>query len=157
EIRPVSAAFLVAALLWPAPLAIAATGEPVIAKAGDRRAARDRLLDDVAAGWRRPSPVAWDSTLTPEDPTLPMRRALEAVVLPEVAFFGADIGRVVSALGAAAEEFAPVGTTRMGINLALMDPSATPARVTITLRNISLKRALDLITQSIGYEYEVQA
>jgi general secretion pathway protein D len=62
----------------------------------------------------------------------------------------------VSTLSAVSEEYDKSEGLK-GVNIILNDPSNKNPSVSITLRNLSLKRILDLITDSTGYQYEVQA
>jgi general secretion pathway protein D len=54
-------------------------------------------------------------------------------------------------------EFDRTGADPKGVNIVLLDPAGTDPAVSITLRNLSLKRVLDFITGAVGYQYEVQA
>jgi general secretion pathway protein D len=65
---------------------------------------------------------------------------------------------VVAALSAISEEFDPApGGGPKGVNVVLIDPSNKNPQVTLTLRNATLKRVLDFVTEATGYQYEVQA
>jgi len=55
------------------------------------------------------------------------------------------------------EEFDRTGTGPKGANIVLLDPSNKNPAVTITLRNATLKRVLDFVTEAVGYQYEIQA
>jgi general secretion pathway protein D len=126
--------------------------------AADREHMRNRLLWDVAQSWQRPAAVisrAADGTeAVAADP---ITEKLNAIVLPTVSFTRVPIGQVVAALGAASEEFDRAETVPKGINLVLLDAENRAPLVTLTLRNASLRRVLDFVTESIGYQYEVQA
>jgi general secretion pathway protein D len=78
-------------------------------------------------------------------------------VLPTVSFTRAEISQVVAALSAASEEYDTTGVAPKGANIVLIDPTAKNPTVTLTLRNATLKRVLDFVTESAGYQYEVQA
>ena len=118
---------------------------------------RARLLEDVARSWQRPAvtTIHTDATGLPAaaDPTAVK---LNAIVLPTVSFTRVPIGQVVAALGAASEEFDRAETGSKGVNLVLVDPENRAPTVTLTLRNSTLRRVLDMVTESIGYQYEVQ-
>ena len=86
-----------------------------------------------------------------------MAAKLNAIVLPEISFTRVAIGQVVAALSAASQEFDPADTGVKGVNIVLIDPERQAPTVTLALRNTSLKRVLDFVTQSIGYRYEVEA
>ena len=123
-----------------------------------RAATRRELLAEVDRSWSRPSVFEEQKrSQAAESNAAPLLRKLNDIVLPSVSFTKVEIGRVVSALGAASEEFDRSGATPRGVNIVLLDPEGQNPAVTLTLRNTSLRRVLDFVTQSVGYQYEVQA
>lgn len=138
-----------------APRAPATADEP---PAGDREHTRTELLERVGDSWRRPpdqpaGPAAADVAAGGS----PLQRKLEAITVPLVNFTNLELTRVVGALNAVAEQFDATGAEPKGVNIVLVDPANANPPVTITLRNLSLKRILDLVTDAAGYQYEVQA
>jgi general secretion pathway protein D len=132
---------------------------PSVEEATHREQTRSELLEDVSESWRRSSPQP-----EREAPRLhgtvesPLVQKLESIVLPNVNFTRAEIGHVITALSAISAEFDQTGSSAKGVNIVLLDPGATKAPlVTVTLRNVSLKRALDFVTSSIDYHYELEA
>ena len=124
----------------------------------NREKTRTQLLEEVAKGWQRPGIYqerARDDAATAA--TAPLQKKLNDIVLPNVSFTRAEIGQVVAALSAASEEYDTTGIGNKGANIVLIDPSNKTPTVTLTLRNASLKRILDFVTESAGYQYEVQA
>jgi len=125
---------------------------------GQRLATRTELLEEVDRSWQRP--VAFREK-TADDlaaaDTTPVARKLEEIILPKVSFSRVEIGRVVTALSAASEEFDASDQMSKGVNIVLLDPAEKRPVVTLTLRNTNLKRVLDFVTESVGYQYEVQA
>jgi general secretion pathway protein D len=116
-----------------------------------------QMLNEVERAWQRP--VA--STESPGDaapaaPPSPLLDKLNAIVVPGVNFNGVELKRVVDALNVLAEESDPTGQTPKGLNLVLLDPAGAGPEVSVTLRHLSLKRVLDLITESVGYRYDIQ-
>lgn len=124
----------------------------------NREKTRTQLLEEVAKGWQRPGIY---QERTRDDAaaaaTAPLQKKLNDIVLPSVSFTRAEIGQVVAALSAASEEFDTTGVSPKGANIVLIDPSNKNPTVTLTLRNATLKRVLDFVTESAGYQYEVQA
>jgi len=124
----------------------------------NREKTRTQLLEEVAKGWQRPGIY---QERTRDDAaaaaTAPLQKKLNEIVLPSVSFTRAEIGQVVAALSAASEEFDTTGTNPKGANIVLIDPTNKNPTVTLTLRNATLKRVLDFVTESAGYQYEVQA
>jgi general secretion pathway protein D len=124
----------------------------------NREKTRTQLLEEVAKGWQRPGIYqerTRDDAATAA--TAPLQKKLNDIVLPNVSFTRAEIGQVVAALSAASEEYDTTGIGNKGANIVLIDPSNKTPSVTLTLRNASLKRILDFVTESAGYQYEVQA
>ena len=124
----------------------------------NREKTRTQLLEEVAKGWQRPGIY---QERTRDDAaaaaTAPLQKKLGEIVLPSVSFTRAEIGQVVAALSAASEEYDTTGVSPKGANIVLIDPSNKNPTVTLTLRNATLKRVLDFVTESAGYQYEVQA
>ncbi|HUL52338.1 MAG TPA: hypothetical protein VLT83_02900 [Opitutaceae bacterium] len=138
----------------------AAASEPAPEKSGgvdsDHNRARAELLDEVERTWRRPGvPAGPASGPAGEAPAAPLAQKLEAITIPTVSFANVELSRVVSALGAVAGEFDATGVSPKGVNIILIDPANANPTVTITLRNLPLKRILDFVTEAVGYQYQV--
>lgn len=134
------------------------TRELAFSAGSPRAETRAALLSEVDQSWRRPG-VYQEQTQTArkEANTEPLRRKLDEIVLPSVSFTKVEIGRVVSALSAASVEFDKAGSSERGVNIVLLDPASQAPTVTLALRNTSLKRVLDFVTQAVNYQYEVQS
>src|SRR4051812_20186178 len=117
---------------------------------------RAQLLQDVERGWSLPGEGVKAGTSLVDAAASPLERKLDAIMLPTLQFNRAEIAQVVSALAAAAEEFDQAGGPTKGVNIVLADPANRKPTVSIALRNVSLRRAVELVTQSVGYDYEVQ-
>jgi general secretion pathway protein D len=125
---------------------------------GDYLKTRTDLIEGVAKSWQRLGDLPAG---IPEDATAPttrsLREKLEAISIPAVSFTSVELNRVVSALSALAEEFDRTGDKPRGVNLVLIDPANANPIVTITLRNLTLKRILDLLAETVGFQYEIEA
>lgn len=123
----------------------------------NRVKAHAQMVEEVGNAWQRPG-VYVDRTIVTEigDKKLPLAQKLAAIQIPSVNFQGVELSKVVSTLSAVSEEYDKSEGVK-GVNIVLLDPSNKNPTVSITLRNLSLKRILDLITDSTGYQYEVQA
>lgn len=120
---------------------------------------RTQMVDDVARAWQRPGIYqdrAPDSVVEASS-TAPLAQKLAGIVVPSVNFNRVSIARVVKALGDLSEELDGASGPLRGVNIVLLDPSGKAPEVSMTLRNLPLKRVLDFIVDSIGYQYEVQA
>ena len=128
------------------------------ASALDREKTRAELIEDVTKSWQRPG--AYQQRTPGSDMAAvvtPLAKKLNDLVLPSVSFTRVPIGQVVAALSAASEEFDQTGTVPKGVNIVLIDPAGRAPVVTLTLRNVPLRRVLDFMAEAIGYQYEVQA
>ena len=132
--------------------------ELALSAGSPRMETRAALLSEVDQSWRRPGVYQEQAqSARSETDAAPLRRKLDEIVLPNVSFTKVEIGRVVSALSAASVEFDGTGATERGVNIVLLDPASQNPTVTLALRNTSLKRVLDFVTQAVGYQYEVQS
>lgn len=117
-----------------------------------------QMMSEVDQAWRRPGVIeqktASEAAGTGSSPLL---AKLNSIMLPSVNFSGMELSRVVNTLSVISEEFDRTGGSPKGVNIVLLDQSNANPTVNITLRNLSLKRVLDFITDAVGYQYEVQA
>lgn len=124
-----------------------------------RRETRRSLIAEVEQSWRRPSAAV----ATAEDSGFgvggsnPLMQELESIRIPSVSFSSVELQRVVSTLSDLSREFDDNQQGMHGVNIIVIDPQDRRPTVSLTLRDLSLKRVLDFITDSIGYQYEVQA
>ncbi|MCS6244619.1 MAG: type II secretory pathway, component PulD [Opitutus sp.] len=129
------------------------------AKVGElnRGKSRAQMLEEVNNAWQRPG-VYVDRGADATRAAVPQALAqkLASIVIPSVNFQGVELAKVVSTLSAVSEEYDKSEGVK-GVNIILVDPTNKNPSVSITLRNLSLKRILDLISDSTGYQYEVQA
>lgn len=137
-----------------------AAGEACGGDAPPRAGARVGLLEEVDQHWNRPEPVRGSATMSA--PVSEGRRRLlaklESLVLPEVSFTRTEVGRALAALSAAAAEAAPGGEVAgaEGVNFVFTGPEAGGPLVTLALRQVTLRRALDLLAEAGGCEVEVR-
>ena len=123
---------------------------------------RDRMrfsmVEDVTKAWQRPAVFEERSpqSRSMSDQSLPLAQKLAAIQVPSVSFNRVELVRVAQSLSALAEEFDSSSEGHKGVNVVLLDPSERSPVVTLSLRNLSLKRVLDFVTDSVGYQYEVQ-
>ncbi len=124
----------------------------------NREKTRAQLLEEVAKGWQRPG-IYQERPRDPDQGAAsePLVKKLNEITLPNAHWTRAPIGEVVASLSAASEEFDLATSGQKGVNIVLLDPTNKNPTVTITLRNATLKRVLDFVTEAVGYQYEVQA
>ncbi|BET66888.1 hypothetical protein ASA1KI_18060 [Opitutales bacterium ASA1] len=123
----------------------------------DREKTREQMLEEVSRSWQRPG-VYQERQAEAQAPTgpVPLVEKLNRITIPSVNFTGVELSRVISTLSSISEEFDDTGITPKGVNIVLIDPQRQNPAVNITLRNLTLRRVLDFITDSVGFQYEVQ-
>ncbi|MBE2216535.1 MAG: type II secretion system protein GspD [Opitutaceae bacterium] len=123
----------------------------------DRTKTREQMLEEVSRSWQRPG-VFQEREAVDEKPTgpVPLLDKLNRITIPSVNFTGVELSRVISTLSSISEEFDDTGLAPKGVNIVLIDPNRVNPAVNITLRNLTLRRVLDFITDSVGFQYEVQ-
>ncbi|MDB6168784.1 MAG: type and secretion system protein [Verrucomicrobia bacterium] len=123
----------------------------------DRERTHAQLIEEVNRSWRTPPALSGALADANIDAAAgPMTEKLNTIILPTVSFAKVPIAQVVMALSAASEEFDPGEAPLKGANIVLLDPDNRAPVVSLTLRNTSLRRVLDFVSEAIGYEYEVQ-
>lgn len=126
--------------------------------AAARTATSSEMLREVDRAWQRPEVNTGHTPgKSAAAESAPLWDKLNRITVPNVNFSGLELSRVVHTLGVISEEFDQTGIEPKGVNIVLIDPAGSNPAVNITLRNLPLKRVLDLITDSVGYQYEVQA
>lgn len=124
----------------------------------DKAKTREQLLAEVTQAWQRPGVFGEKEREGPaEDEQAPLLRKLERIVIPNVSYSGVGLSSVINGLSQISEEYDSVGAGQRGVNIVLLDPNQTNPIVNLTLRNLSLKRVLDFIVDSVGFQYEIQA
>lgn len=119
---------------------------------------REQLLQEVSNAWQRPSIYEERPGIETVDTViLPLTEKLNRIIIPSVNFTEVELSKVVNTLSAISEQFDGTGLGVKGVNLVLIDPERANPTVNITLRNLSLKRILDFIVDSVGFQYEVEA
>jgi len=123
----------------------------------DREKTREQMLEEVSRTWQRPG-VFQEREAPDETPTgpIPLLDKLNRITIPTVNFTGVELSRVIATLSTISEEFDDTGLAPRGVNIVLIDPNRVNPSVNITLRNLTLRRVLDFITDSVGFQYEVQ-
>lgn len=125
----------------------------------NRDRSRMQMLEEVAKAWQRPGIYqerAPNAEAEAADST-PLAQKLAAIQIPSISFNQVDLAKVAATLSTASEEYDTTGSPVRGANIVLIDPTGRNPVVSITLRNLSLKRILDFVTDSVGYQYEIQS
>lgn len=123
----------------------------------NRAKTHSQMVEEVTNAWQRPTVYVdrGSDNTNKQGTSTPLAQKLNAIQIPSVNFQGVELSKVVSTLTAISEEYDKA--EGKGVNIVVIDPSNKNPTVSITLRNLSLKRILDFITDATGYQYEVQA
>ena len=116
------------------------------------------MLREVDAAWTRPANQGGSAASNDDvEPRSPLHRKLEAIVLPSVNFSGMELSRVAGTLSLVSMESDPMESGPKGVNIVVLDPANANPKISLTLRDMSLRRVLDFVARAADYEYEVQA
>lgn len=117
---------------------------------------RENMLNAVNNSWEQPKIFELEDSSKSEDVAVPsLLRKLERIVLPKINFTGMALTRVIETLSELSLEYDSEG---QGVNIvALFDSSKFNPKVNITLRNLSLDKILQFVTQQVNFTYEVGA
>lgn len=117
-----------------------------------------QMLAEVSDAWRLPNKASSPRPAAQETSGVSaLRQRLDQIILPAVNFSGMELSRVINTLGVISEESDRSEGATKGVNIVLIDRGGANPPVNLTVRPMSLKRILDLVTDSVGYQYEVQA
>ena len=114
------------------------------------------MLNAVNNSWEQPKIFELEDSSKSEEVSVPsLLRKLESIVLPKINFTGMALTRVIETLSELSVEYDSEG---QGVNIiALFDSSKYNPNVNITLRNLSLDKILQFVTQQVNFTYEVGA
>ena len=129
------------------------------AKVGElnRAKARAQMMEEVTNAWQRPG-VYVDRGA---DSAKPVVAQALAAKLGSIQFASwnceeVPLNKVLTTLSEQTVD-ADKSEGVKGVNIVLVDPNNKNPTLSLTLRNVSLKRILDFIVEKTGYQYEVQA
>ena len=117
---------------------------------------RENMLNAVNNSWEQPKVFELEDFSKSEEVAVPsLIRKLEKIVLPKINFTGMALTRVIETLSELSLEYDSEG---QGVNIVPMfDSSQYNPKVNITLRNLSLDKILQFVTQQVNFTYEVGA
>ncbi|MEM7791245.1 MAG: type II secretory pathway, component PulD [Verrucomicrobiota bacterium] len=115
---------------------------------------REQMLTEVDQQWERPKVYAVDDGGGGgEGPDPGLQDKMESIIIPQVNFSGMELTRVIETLSELSVEYDP---TRVGVNIIpLFSESQGNPRVNISLRNLSLDRILEFVTQQVNYAFDI--
>lgn len=117
---------------------------------------RSDLIEEVEKSWSRPQVLVQSSQdFAQEADPVAMLQKLNTIIIPSVSYGDMELSRVVNSLNELSLRF-DTGIGEKGVNIVLIDPNKVNPKINITLRNLSLKRVLDFVADSVGFQYEVE-
>ncbi|MBC2594684.1 type II secretory pathway, component PulD [Ruficoccus amylovorans] len=124
----------------------------------DHSKTRDAMLQEVARSWQRPQIFQLTPTDTGPKTTGTLLEKLARIEIPRVSFAQVPLSRVVETLSELSVEYDKVSedSKDKGVNIVPANWGGNDPMVSITLRNLSLDKILDFVTQSVDYTWDVQ-
>lgn len=120
----------------------------------DHEKTREQMLEEVNRSWQRPQVYSGEQSQESEDASSnPVELKMRTIVIPRVSFSDMPLSHAVETLSDLSEEHDP---EKAGVNIVLIDPKGSNPRVSLTLRNTPLDKVVDLVTQSVHYQYDVE-
>lgn len=117
---------------------------------------RQQMLTEVDQGWERPK--VFDVSIIDgpgDDKGGAIQKKLNEIVIPQVNFAGMELTRVIETLSELSVEY---DAEKVGVNIIpLFNPNDANPRVNISLRNLSMDRILQFVTQQVNFAYDVGA
>lgn len=115
---------------------------------------REQMMTEVEQQWERPKVFDVSASESFGDSgDSSTQRKLNSIVIPQVNFSGMELTRAIETLSELSLQYDAAGE---GVNIVvLFNPNNTNPRVNISLRNLSLDRILQFVTQQVNFTYEV--
>ena len=115
---------------------------------------RQQMLTEVEQQWERPKVFDISTTRqVEEDGGGRIQEKLNQIIIPQVNFSGMELTRVIETLS---ELSVVYDAEQAGVNIIpLFNPNESNPRVNISLRNLSLDRVLQFVTQQVNFAYDV--
>ncbi len=125
----------------------------------NRELTRNQMLDEVNRAWQRPK-VYVAKEATDEDPSARggvVRQRLQSIVIPHVQFNRAPLDRVVATLAEFSRDYDNSKDGKRGVNMMVVgDTGGNLPVVSFELRDLTLERILDRVSQATNYGYEIE-
>ncbi len=114
---------------------------------------RAQMLTEVEQQWERPKVFDIADKTVKKPVANEVQSKLTEIIIPQVNFSGIELARVIETLSELSLEYDDKG---IGVNIVpLFNPNENNPRVNISLRNLSLDRILQFVTQQVNFTYEV--
>ncbi|MGB0418798.1 MAG: hypothetical protein ACPGF8_04345, partial [Opitutales bacterium] len=115
---------------------------------------RAQMLAEVEQGWERPKVFEVDADIkNVEEVDNSIQRKMNSIVIPQVNFSGMELTRVIESLSELSAEYDP---ERIGVNIVpLFGADQKNPQVNISMRNLTLDRILQYVTQQVSFSYDI--
>ncbi len=115
---------------------------------------REQMLTEVDQQWDRPKVFdITEGAIKQGTGPSAVQQKLTSIIIPQVNFTGMELTLVIETLSELSLEY---DSERAGVNIVpLFNPNESNPRVNISLRNLSLDRILQFVTQQVNFTYEV--
>ncbi len=120
---------------------------------------REGLLSEVDKAWQRPQVYTGTSADVGRDRINSYIDAkLSEIIIPNISFPdpGVPLSQAINTLSVLSVDYDKSTDGKKGVNMVLFDGGSETKNVTLTLRDLSLGRILDLLTQQAGYQYDIE-
>jgi general secretion pathway protein D len=120
----------------------------------DREKTRTQMLEEIGSAWQRPQIYVERAAPPPDTIERPeLEQRMESIIIPSVNFTGVEFARAINTLSTISQEYDPTGR---GVNIVARDPEGIARPVHINVRDLNLRRILDLIVDDAGFQYEIE-
>ncbi|MDP4644506.1 MAG: von Willebrand factor type A domain-containing protein [Opitutales bacterium] len=119
---------------------------------------RENILEEVDTSWGRPEVFDVEPEMQSRVMASPAyhrpttEQRMKQIVIPQVNFRGLPLSRVVETLSELSLEY---DSERRGIAMEYKPVDGHDPKVNISLRNLSLNRILEFVTEQVDYSYDV--
>ncbi len=118
----------------------------------NRGVTKGKLLELLDESWKLPEVYNRESTATEKQVIDPVLQKLKDITVPELPIKDFPLNRALEVIQTAAQAY---DKDQKGVNIVLIDPEKRNPSVNITLRNVSLDKAIDIVLRQVNYTFTV--
>ncbi len=118
----------------------------------NRGVTKGKLLELLDESWKLPEVYNRESTAVDKQVVDPVLQKLKDITVPELPIKDFPLNRALEVIQTAAQAY---DKDQKGVNIVLIDPEKRNPSVNITLRNVSLDKAIDIVLRQVNYTYTV--
>jgi len=121
--------------------------------AWNRSVSKGKLLELLDESWKMPEVFSKEVvTLPGKGETDPVVEKLNTITVPEINIRDLPFNRAIDQLIIVSQSY---DKDSKGVNMVVIDPDRKNPSVNITLRNVQLGKALDIITKQVNFTYNI--